>query len=190
MCIFASVKTKQSKDVIGQTFDQVYLDNFERLCYHAFCITGNKDDAKDIVNDVFCFLYEEWVTYSSRPMNGFLLTLVHNASIDYLRHRFTHRKYEQYVMAHEEDIEHFSDYEEKVQRVLAEVEKMPEQMRRVFTSCYVKGMKYKEVAEEMNITINTVKTNIFRGLKALRTKLSDAEFMLLLGVLCGLYEYI
>lgn len=180
------MKTKSHVNVVAQSFDQTYLDNFERLCYHAFCIVGNEDDAKDIVNDVFCFLYESWTKYSARPLDAFLLTLVHNASIDKTRHRLTHRRYEEYVLGHETEIEQFSDYEERVQRVMEELDQMPEQMKRVFQGCYVKGMKYQEVADEMNISINTVKTNIYRGMKMLRKKLSDVEFVLLFVVLSNM----
>ena len=165
-----------------ESFDQVYLENFERLCYHAFCIVDNEDDAKDIVNDVFTFVYEGWEKFSKKPIAGFLLTLVHNASIDFVRHKLTHRRYEQYVLTHESEVEHFSDYEEKVQRVIDEIDNMPEQMRRVFVGCYVKGLKHQEVADEMGLSINTIKTNIFRGLKMLRKKLSKEELLLLFAI--------
>jgi len=176
------MKVRTTIENIGQTFDQVYLGSFERLCYHAFCIVDDEDDAKDIVNDVFTFVYERWDDFSAKPMKSFLLTLVHNASIDFLRHKRTHRRYEQYVLAHEKDSEQFSDYEEKVQRVMAELDNMPEQMRRVFVGCYVKGKKHQEVADEMGLSINTIKTNIYRGLKMLRKKLSEEEFLLLFAI--------
>jgi len=174
------VNSLANKDM--QTFEQVYLENFERLCYHAYCIVGNEDDAKDVVNDVFTFVYEGWESYSKKPIKGFLLTLVHNASIDFTRHKLTHRRYEQYVLTHDSEVEHFSDYEEKVQRVIAELDNMPEQMRRVFVNCYLKGMKHKQVADEMGLSINTIKTNIYRGLKMLRKKLSEEELLLLFAI--------
>lgn len=182
MSYLCTMKAKNLTNSKIYSFDNVYIDNFERLCYHAFCIVGDEDDAKDIVNDVFAFIYEDWEKYSSRSMNSFLLTLVHNASIDFTRHKLTHRKYEQYVLSHENEAEYFSDYEEKVQRVIAEIDNMPEQMRRVFVGCYVKGMKYQQVADEMGLSINTVKTNISRGLKMLRKKLSEEEFLLLFAI--------
>lgn len=77
------MKVRTTIENIGQTFDQVYLGSFERLCYHAFCIVDDEDDAKDIVNDVFTFVYERWDDFSAKPMKSFLLTLVHNASIDF-----------------------------------------------------------------------------------------------------------
>ena len=178
--IFALVKTDaelNTRTIVS--FDQVYLDNFERLCYHAFSIVGDEDDAKDIVNNVFCFLYEEWAKYSARPLEAFLLTLVHNASIDHTRRVHTRRRYEQYILQHEDEVEQFSNHEERVQRVVDAINEMPEQMRRVFTGCYLEGKKYQEVADEMHVSINTVKTNINRGLKNLRKKLSDVEFVLL-----------
>ena len=46
--------------------------------------------------------------------------------------------------------------------------------------CVVEGKKYKEVAEELDITVNTVKTHITRALKFLRDELQEDLIMLLL----------
>lgn len=176
------MKTKLKKTTGIISFEELYVAHFERLCYHSFCIVDDGDDAKDIVNDVFTFVYDRWEEYSERPLGSFLFTLVHNASIDFTRHKVTHRKYEQYVLTHDSDVEQFSDYEARVQRVIEELDKMPSQMQRVFKGCYIEGKKYQEIADEMGISINTVKTNIFRGLKMLRKKLSEEDFLLLFAI--------
>ena len=50
---------------------------------------------------------------------------------------------------------------------------LPEQQRKVLMRCVVDGKKYKEVAEELGITLNTVKTHLTRALAFLRGELSE-----------------
>lgn len=176
LCIMEVTTLKNNHTL---SFDQVYLDCFERLCYHAFCIVGDEEDAKDIVNGVFTFVYERWESCASKPISVYLLTLVHNASVDFCRRKQAHRRYKQYVLAHDSEVELRTDYEERVQRVIAEIDNMPEQMRSVFVNCYLRGMKHQDVALEMGLSVNTIKTNIYRGLKMLRKRLSEEEFLLL-----------
>ncbi len=46
--------------------------------------------------------------------------------------------------------------------------------------CFVEGQTYKDVAEEMGISVNSVKTHISRGLKFLRNELKEEMVMLFL----------
>lgn len=50
------------------------------------------------------------------------------------------------------------------------IELLPLQTRKVFNECFLKGRKYKDVAEELQISVNTVKTHITRALQFLRKR--------------------
>ena len=68
-------------------------------------------------------------------------------------------------------IDDFYDEEELLQKrnqLLTELKKLPEQEYNVLVKIVLEDKKYKEVAEELHISINTVKTHLSRALKMLR----------------------
>ncbi|MBI9057199.1 MAG: hypothetical protein JEZ01_05460 [Labilibaculum sp.] len=60
---------------------------------------------------------------------------------------------------------------------------MPEQSRKVVVCVMVQNMKYQEAADELGVSINTVKTNLKRGVLKLREVLKDKEELLFLFLL-------
>ena len=69
--------------------------------------------------------------------------------------------------------EELDDYEKRLERLEEKLALLSEKQREALVKCVVDGKKYKEVAEEMNISLNTVKTHITRALKFLRDELQD-----------------
>jgi len=88
------------------------------------------------------------------------------------------------VLKHAEEIEsvdsiyeeYQSNKEEIVLKIHEEIEKLPEKGKEVVKCIYLKGMKYQEAADELGVSLSTVKTQLVRSLKTLRTnseKLGD-----------------
>ena len=61
--------------------------------------------------------------------------------------------------------------EERMDAVRQEVERLPERTRQVVEGVMLRGLKYKEAAEELEISINTVKFLLKAGIKRLRERL-------------------
>ena len=76
--------------------------------------------------------------------------------------------------------EELDDYEKRLVCLEEKLAQLSEKQREVLVKCVVEGKKYKEVAEDLNITVHTVKTHITRALKFLRDELQEDLVMLLL----------
>ena len=64
--------------------------------------------------------------------------------------------------------------EEEIEKVIANaIDKLPERCREIFLKSRIEGMKYREIAEELNISANTVENHIAIALKKLRVELKD-----------------
>nr|WP_290638593.1 sigma-70 family RNA polymerase sigma factor [Labilibaculum sp.] len=63
------------------------------------------------------------------------------------------------------------------------IAELPEQSRKVVVCVMVQNMKYQEAADELGVSINTVKTNLKRGVLKLREVLKDKEELLFLFLL-------
>lgn len=70
-------------------------------------------------------------------------------------------------------------FDEKIiGEIKEELEQMPRQTRKIISLIFIQNVKYQEVADEMNISINTVKTLLRNGIKHLRNRFSD-RFLIL-----------
>ena len=72
-----------------------------------------------------------------------------------------------------------STREELLERILARIEQLPERCSQVMKLSFIECKKYKEIAEELNISVNTVKTHITTGLKTLRDEFPASLLLLL-----------
>ena len=63
------------------------------------------------------------------------------------------------------------EFEGECRKLYAEIARLPEQCRKVFEQIVLKDMKYKEVADFLGLSVNTVKTHFARALKQLRSSL-------------------
>ena len=100
---------------------------------------------------------------------------IYNAAVDYLRHLQVEDKYK-FLMA--EAMISIPDIDEEIdEQVYAKVnlaiESLPEQCRLIIKLNVLEGKKYQEIAEELGITINTIRTQVSRGYKKLRDILSE-----------------
>lgn len=159
-------------------FELLFKDNYNKLFYFALNIIHNSENARDIVSDAFRYLWEHYEEMdNSLSVVALLYTLVKNSCIDQIRHQDVQERYEQYVQnemiswtEHE-----YQERDERMSQIINSIENLPLQTKIVFKKCFLDGKKYKEVSEEMNISINTVKTHIMKALKLLRGELGNTK---------------
>ena len=72
------------------------------------------------------------------------------------------------------------DEQAEIEILYLTINLLPPERRRIFMMVYAEGKKYKEVADQLQISINTVRTQLTRSLKFLREKLGEQEFTILL----------
>ena len=67
---------------------------------------------------------------------------------------------------------------ELIDAIREAIQKLPEKTRAVVTAIVVEGKKYKEAAEELEVSVNTIKTLLSTGLKQLRQQFPDSLLLL------------
>ena len=70
-------------------------------------------------------------------------------------------------------------------RVTAVIALMPEQTGRVLNCVLMQDMKYQETADELHVSLNTVKTLLRNGMRLLREELQSEQELILLFVCAG-----
>ncbi len=153
-----------------QGMNLLFMKYFESLVVWADTILDDMDQSKDLVQDFFINIWRKKTYHNWKPdkLSSYLHVAVKNACYNKLK------KVD--ILKKSLDIELFDkiyeEYElnkdEIVNRVLEEIEKLPEKGREVVKCIYLRGMKYQEAADELNISLLTVKTHLVRSLKTLR----------------------
>ena len=163
----------------------VFERDYRALCVHAARYPLSAAEVEDVVQSV---LVSFWTNKQGRPFSGtvraYLFGAVSKAALQWVRDN---------GKVYFEDIESYADTfldeifnpeeEERCERVrerlFTAVDRLADKPKRVLKAIVLEEKSYKEVAEEMNITVNTVKTYYARALQTLRKSLDKKSLLLL-----------
>lgn len=163
----------------NQLFDKYYMP----LCVYSLKYCDSYEMAEDIVQDFFVRLWDMKLYLKlENPMSPYLFKAIKNNTLQVVKKesRFVFQDVENVVnnLIEEEPLD-FATLEAEKKKLFEQVEALPEKSKEVFKAIVLDNMKYKEVADRLDISVNTVKTHYARALKQLRFKL-DVVIMLML----------
>jgi RNA polymerase sigma-70 factor (family 1) len=164
--------------------------HYRPLCYFASQLVGDQQDAEDIVKDTYVKLWQKHTDFAT-PQNikAFLYITTRNACLNFLRHLQVKESSRKELLYLEEEkgqelVINQMIRAELMQEIYGEIEKLPEKRRMVFKLAYLEGMKNDEIAQQMNISIHTVKEHKGKALQFLRLRFSDKHIVLFI-LLCS-----
>jgi RNA polymerase sigma-70 factor (family 1) len=157
------------------------------LCSHAVRIVYSKEIAEDLVSDVF---FKFWKTKAYQSVTTsyrfYLFRCIRNEAYNYLRLEFKKLDGIETAEAQESSRsqrpDHITQFEEVLTRVEVLVESLPPQCRKVFLLNRFEGYKYKDIADELGISVKTVEVHMSKALTTVREGLKDhwlVSFLLL-----------
>jgi RNA polymerase sigma-70 factor, ECF subfamily len=153
--------------------ENLFLENFHALVFTSFRIVKDYDVAKDIVQDVFVKVWQNFEGIKdTKNLRPYLSAAVRNSSLNYLRDRKTHEENIAYLQlltdedqGSNNDALHRDDLIDQVHRA---VDKLPDNWREAFILNKYEKLKYYEVAEKMGISNKTVEKYISKALNFIR----------------------
>ena len=157
-------------------FEEIFRKYYPGLLLFVERHLGERELAKDIVQDVFYRLYESADQFPEDfNIKSWLYRVSRNAAIDYIRHLKVVDNNE-VLMA--ESMMYATEVDEEISeeitvRINEAIDNLPEQCRIIVRMSVIEGKKYTDIAEELDISINTVRTQISRAYKKLREQLSS-----------------
>lgn len=163
-------------------FRQLFDAYYDALILFANHLLNNAEAAEDVVQDCFVdFWINRRFEHLDAGIDKYLFQCVKHAALNDLRG--CRRREKRYAsikeeMKEEEEVTEISD--EKLEILYAAIRQLPEERRKIFTMICLEGKKYQEVADILQISINTIKTQMGRSFQFLRKKLGNHRFYLLL----------
>jgi RNA polymerase sigma-70 factor (ECF subfamily) len=161
------------------TFEQLFNEHYDSLYYYVYSIVNDADVAKDIVNDSFLEIWNrKRVLDISYSLKYFLYKVAKNKSLNYLRKLKVEKRYIETNIGAPDVEEENVDYEDVLVEVMKAIEQLPTQARTVFKKCFIENLSYREAADELGVSINTIKTHVRHSLKKLRNEI-DKDLILI-----------
>lgn len=154
-----------------EAFEELYKLYYSDATIFAQTYVYRLDIAEDLVQECIQLLWESSKSLNiKKSLKSYLYSAIRNKCINYLRHLQVEDKYrskEMHAIQLSEAYDILED-EELIQKVKAAIDNLPEKSKLTFKMAVLQDMKYSEIAEELNISINTVKDSMKRAYRILR----------------------
>jgi RNA polymerase sigma-70 factor, ECF subfamily len=156
------------------------------LYNYALRMTGNADDAEDLLQDTFMKAYRFWDKFEQGTnMRAWLFRIMKNTYINLYRKevkepdKVDYEDIQNYYNTIRADSTDPNDLQQKLfgqlldDEISKALESLPEDFRTVVILCDIEGLTYEEIAEFVQCPVGTVRSRLHRGRKLLHTALFE-----------------
>lgn len=174
---------RQLKNGVDAAYKYLYDQHYQILCHVAAQYVKDDFLAETIVGDVIFHLWEVRETIEiDTSVRSYLITCVRNRCIDYLKSQYHKREVAhsdtglrdfpvlQYVKDDDYPLGKLLE-KELEDEIMNAINRLPDECRRVFNMSRFENRKYEEIAQELKISVNTVKYHIKHALALLHEDL-------------------
>lgn len=159
-------------------FEELFRKEFRGMTLFAMRYVKDHDTAREIVQEVFLGIWEKREAIDAdREVKTYLSSSVRNRALNYLR---DNKKFDKELLSMEglmQDNNSPSDTSLEIteleERIEKAIEELPEKSREIFLLNRQGQLKYREIADMLNISVKTVETQMTRALKHMRISLKD-----------------
>lgn len=163
----------------------LFRDNYHAMVFFAMRLVNDRIEAEDVVQDAFVKYWNQrtFVASDLQAVRSYLYTTIRNASLNSIRHREVTERFVSWHSSVELPseptiLEHLLEAE-----TLAIVHKamsmLPPVCKRIAHMSHLEGKNNEEIAAEMGITVNSVKSHKQRAVKLLRQYLDPEMFLII-----------
>lgn len=158
----------------SRDFDTMFKEWYRPFFYFAYRYVKNEEVCRDIVSETFEVLWQNYDHITPSTAKSYLLSVLRARCVDYLRRQHVHEHYIQYIAELNDTFFEEGGMEEADRRVMMVrngMEKLTPYNRHILEECYIHRKKYKEVAEDLGVSVAAVHKNIVKALRVLRKEL-------------------
>lgn len=157
---------KGNQKVFKTFFDKHYKD----LVVYANGFLFDKDSSQDVVQEVFIYIWENAKELNvETSLKGYIYAMVRNKCLNFLKSIKITDNYDflefNLKLISQQVYDSASEEDKKIvfHQILKIVDTLPEKMKQIVKLKFLHNYKYSEIAAELDISINTVKTQLKRA---------------------------
>ena len=160
-------------------FERLFEKYYGPLCHHAEKIVKDMDTAEDLVQEFFYHFWKNRETFSPKlSLNAYLYQSIHNNALHYLEHLAVRKNYAEHVFSEFKvtmpvEVQPDVELNDLGNIINATLKKMPERCSRIFRMNRFEGLKYREIARILSISVKTVEADMGKALQLFRKSLKE-----------------
>lgn len=142
---------------------------------YAFKVLKNIDLSEELVQETFIKLWENFdnIKKSERSIESFLITTLKNKIIDDYRKNQTREKHSNLYALNKSFETQIDEQWEVAQRIEAIYSTLEQRTTDIFKLSRDKGLTYKEISKQKDVSVKTVELHISKALTAFKNGLKD-----------------
>ena len=158
-----------------QRFHTLFVEMYHKLVRYATALMTDADEARDIVSDVFERAWQRHATLDEETDHAWLYAAVRNACLNRLKHLKVEQEHiEAIIEATRVDMaDNYRQHEALLRHAEEIARNLPEPTRSILRLCYWNKQTYRQVAEHLGISPDTVKKHISKALRILRETMKE-----------------
>lgn len=165
-------------------FTEIYARFSNVLYVHAFIRLKSNVESMDIVQDLFVNLWNRRESTNFTNLSNYLYTAVRNGVLNIIAHKAVESRYlstlPQSVVMTDSLTDHRLRERQLADIIAKEIELLPPRMRQVFQLSRLHNLSHKEIADQLGISEQAVRSHVKNALKILRVRLGLVTFLIFL----------
>lgn len=164
-----------------QVYEALFSEYYESLVRFAQSFLFDQQQCEDLVQDLFVYVWENAKSIEIKvSIKAYFYKAIRNNCLNHLATlKVKDKKHSLYVDAVLQSGDELEMFDSQILEAIKEsIEELPEQMRRVFVMKMLDGEKRESIAEELGVSLNTVKTQLQRARAKLRNTLKDKTHLM------------
>lgn len=172
-------KITRTNDDWNRIFKSIYDQYYSKLCSFAHLFVNNNEEAEEIVQNSIFKLWKQRSNFETiENIESYLFRSVKNQCLNEINHKKIEEKYKSTAWVELKTIELKSletddKQEEREKQLKNAIETLPDRCKEILTLSKFEGLKNKEIAQKLDISIKAVEANITRAFSLLRKQLKN-----------------
>ena len=175
-----------------KSFEQLFRVQYAPLCGYARKYIDDPDQSEEVVQEVFVNLWQKRDSIEvTSTIESYLFRSVRNTCLNILKHFKVREKHKDGITTSYDNSSNQADNRVLELELMNQIEELisglPPERQKVFKLSRFEGMKYKEIAEELGISVKTVEAQMGKALKYLRENLSEYLPVIMIAIIAYIF---
>lgn len=171
---------KNLKEGDKRAFDELFNKYAPRLYNFAFKYLKSEQAAEDVIQEVFMYIWEKHESLlPDSSFNGYLFTIAHNIVKKHFINKTRDNDFKDDLiheaLKQDNNLDQVIDYKFLLEKVESIINSLPDRRKEIFIKRKYYALSVKQIAEELNISPNTVENQLTAAQKQILAELKKEK---------------